>query len=327
MIFGIFLRGLNAIYFKNILDLIFEFIPQIIFMSLLFGYMIIMIFIKWATDWSNNLSNAPSIISTLMNIFLNLGSVDGKPLYNLQNSSIQESLQYNLLTVSLICLPILLFPKPLITYFQNTKAHNISQNKVADYSTLPQHEDLTPDALDVINTNGNSKKLLNENEQTEIDLFANYNIHNDGKTNNSKTSKNLSSKNYDLNTCSKKEEDHGFGDLFVHQSIETIEFTLGSISNTASYLRLWALSLAHAQLAKVFFDKALLGFIHQGSLVMVIIGFFIFANVTFFVLMCMDLMECFLHTLRLHWVEFQNKFYKADGRKFNPYDFSTLLKV
>ncbi len=113
-----------------------------------------------------------------------------------------------------------------------------------------------------------------------------------------------------------------FGDLFIHQSIHTIEFVLGTVSNTASYLRLWALSLAHAELSTVFWDKMLMQYgILTGSPVMVVIGFGVWGAATFAVLLGMDVLECFLHALRLHWVEFQSKFFHADGYAFQPFDF------
>lgn len=261
MMFGIILKGVNCLYFKNYIEFVFDFIPQIIFMGVLFFYLVIMIFIKWSINWENNTQNAPSLINLLMNIFLNFGSVDGKPLFQGQ-----ESLNFYIFIIAIICVPLLLFPKPIIIY--------LSQK---------------------------SKKLEAVDHYQEM---VEQKVH-------------------------EKEEHHNeeFSELFIHQVIETIEFVLGAISNTASYLRLWALSLAHAQLAKVFFEKFLLSAIHEGSILMIVFGYFFFANATFGVLMCMDLMECCLHTLRLHWVEFQNKFYKGDGYKFSPFSFRNVIEI
>merc|ERR1712032_469370 len=124
-------------------------------------------------------------------------------------------------------------------------------------------------------------------------------------------------------------EEFEFGEVFIHQIIETIEFVLGTVSHTASYLRIWALSLAHQQLSLVFFQKTLqMGLVMSfpANGIMLYFMFTAWFGITLGVLLGMDVLECFLHTLRLHWVEFQSKFYKANGEKFEPFNIRKLVE-
>lgn len=208
-----------------------------------------------------------------------------------------------LLIIVIICIPFMLCVKPCVFKFSHHEEHKVG-NEI-EFQKISNQDD------------GAAVNVGINNDSREEDQVARQ------------QATNMRSIEQSLNSFRSGDEGHSFGEVFIHQMIETIEFVLGSVSNTASYLRLWALSLAHSQLAEVFlnliFNMSLQSSSLGGSIITGIILWPPFWGVTFFVLMCMDCLECTLHTLRLHWVEFQNKFYKGEGYPFRPYNFKIIL--
>ena len=253
---GVILSLLNHLHFKDMRAVYFRFIPEIVFMMCTFGYMALMIIIKWCTTWTNT-HDAPSLLETMTNFFLSPGFVS-VPLF-----AGQAGIQVFLLLIAFSMVPILLAVIPYLAKKENDA-------KVRRGGSLVAHEGGEAD-----------------DEDDEFD----------------------------------------FGEIMIHQIIHTIEYVLGCVSNTASYLRLWALSLAHAQLSDVFWNFAFMMTVglDNGSGVFVFIGFAVWISATLGVLLCMESLSAFLHSLRLHWVEFQNKFYYGDGVQFLPFDVSDIL--
>lgn len=120
MLFGIVLKGVNALNSSNYVDLIFEFIPQFLLMICTFGYMDFMLITKWLTKYDDT-NAAPSIITSMIDMVLQPFSVPEKPV--MADGELQRNIQLVLLTVAAICVPTMLLPKPFIIDAANTHKH------------------------------------------------------------------------------------------------------------------------------------------------------------------------------------------------------------
>ncbi|KAH7703797.1 vacuolar proton pump [Aphelenchoides avenae] len=327
MTFGVFLSYQNYRFFKSKIDVLTVFLPQLLFMACIFIYLCIQIIVKWLFFWVKEeyifghlypgSHCAPSLLIGLISMFMfrdrdatyvQLDKVirtegnhtvyaEVNNCYLAQWYPGQSMVEAVLVIVAVACIPVMLFGKPAYIAMQRRKAKRSVSGTVSVRINI-QHDE----SVDVVR-NGNGVK----DSAVHDEKHANGEAHDAAGVNHEET----------------------FGDIMVHQSIHTIEYVLGCVSHTASYLRLWALSLAHAQLSEVLWDMILANSFKMDGYVGAVATyavFFVFAFFTFSILVLMEGLSAFLHALRLHWVEFQSKFYAGLGYAFAPYSFHDVLQ-
>jgi V-type H+-transporting ATPase subunit a len=347
MTLGVILKAFNMIHFGDRLSLYCESVPEVLLFMSIFGYLCILIFIKWGTNWNvgedcaAKLCFCENCTHPITKVKFNMTEFSGECetyVKFLECAASTSRIQYPrgppMLITTLIGLAfmgdvkhqdVLLFPNACdpgpsgVCYGQGTLQ-----------TFLLLIAGLSAPAMLLIKP----FVLKNQNEK-EDDGQGDYGMVGNVRQDDEDEGEGLVGVGSPVENQGDEDEGFNFAEVFIHQIIHTIEYALGTVSNTASYLRLWALSLAHSQLSEVFWDMILLGEKFGVGLCaasgggsyhvfMIFFCFFIWFCATMAVLMIMESLSAFLHALRLQWVEFQNKFYASDGILFHPDSFDMV---
>ena len=139
MSLGTVVKGFNAVYFRRWSELIFEVFTQIVLLMCLFGFMDLMIILKWLTNWEKyeqdhigNQMIAPGIIQTMITMFIGFGnkvtSSKGQTQADIfcnegmeKIGTCQKSIMLTLLAMAGLCVPLMLFVRPFWLHYKECK--------------------------------------------------------------------------------------------------------------------------------------------------------------------------------------------------------------
>ncbi|KAK5956409.1 H(+)-transporting V0 sector ATPase subunit a [Knufia fluminis] len=295
MTYALMFSLINARHFKSKVDIWGNFVPGLLFFQSIFGYLTFTIVYKWSVDWYAEGRNPPSLLNMLIQMFLSPGTVNAEE----QLYPGQATVQVLLVLIAVINVPILLLLKPLWLRYEHNRTAAQGYRGIGDTRNVTH-------ALDDDDEEGDTRHM-NGRPSTDTDEGA-------------MITENINDEEH---------EEFEFSEVMIHQTIHTIEFCLNCVSHTASYLRLWALSLAHQQLSVVLWSMTLgNAFTMSGGMqiVMIVVTFFMWFVLTIAVLCIMEGTSAMLHSLRLHWVEAMSKHFVGEGVPFEPFSFKLLLE-
>jgi V-type H+-transporting ATPase subunit a len=295
MTYALCLQYINGRHFKSQVDIWGNFIPAMLFYQSIFGYLVITVIYKWSVDWQGRGESPPSLLNMLIFMFLSPGTVQ-EQLYPYQGT-----VQVLLLVIAAMQVPVMLLFKPLYLRWEHNHAgalgyRSLSHQTAAD--TLGYDSD--------IGEGISGSRSCMAGDSGAMALMARDTSDDDDP------------------------EEFDFFDIMIHQAIHTIEFCLNCISHTASYLRLWALSLAHQQLSIVLWAMTLGSAFEEESprsrVIMIVINFYLWFTLSVSILCVMEGTSAMLHSMRLHWIEAMSKHFIGEGTLFSPFSFNTILE-
>lgn len=134
MIFGVSMSVINMVHFKRPIDIFLKFLPQMLFLVLLFAYMVFMMMFKWVAyggkmeEQQYTPGCAPSVLILFINMML-FGSAEVPDGCKEFMFEAQYMLQVILVLIAVLCIPWMLLGHPIYVLIQRALKPKVVSDK------------------------------------------------------------------------------------------------------------------------------------------------------------------------------------------------------